>query len=164
MVSRLVRASSARTAGLPSAGDTIPSSPQTYWVEIESGDRRRSALVHLPPQVVEGRPLPLILAFHGGGGNARHQETYTGMDSLSDQVGFIVVYPNGTGRLGDRLLTWNAGTCCGYASDNQVDDVGFVRALVSDLETRLPIDSQRVYATGFSNGAMMAYRLAAAHA
>jgi polyhydroxybutyrate depolymerase len=105
--------------------------------------------------------MPLVVSFHGGGGNARGEETYTGMDAFADGEGFIVVYPNGTGRLGERLLTWNAGTCCGYASDNNVDDVGFVRALVSDLETRLPIDRRRVYATGLSNGAMMAYRLAA---
>jgi polyhydroxybutyrate depolymerase len=62
----------------------------------------------------------------------------------------VVIYPDGTGRLA-RMLTWNAGTCCGASVVNQVDDVG----------KRTPIDRKRVFATGMSNGAMMSYRLAA---
>ena len=83
------------------------------------------------------------------------------MDELADRAGFIVVYPDGTGRLPGFLLTWNAGTCCGYARDHDVDDVGFVRELLVELEAAAPIDERRIYATGLSNGAMMAYRLAA---
>jgi polyhydroxybutyrate depolymerase len=83
------------------------------------------------------------------------------MDSLADEAGFIAVYPDGTGRFGRFLLTWNAGGCCGYAREDNVDDVGFVRTLLSDLATAAPVDGSRVYATGLSNGAMMAYRLAA---
>jgi len=59
------------------------------------------------------------------------------------------------------LLTWNAGSCCAYAAINNIDDVGFVRALVAELSIQLPIDRRRVYATGLSNGGMMAHRLAA---
>ena len=50
------------------------------------------------------------------------------MDRLADRETFVAVYPNGSGRFGKRLLTWNAGTCCAYAVINNVDDVGFVRA------------------------------------
>jgi polyhydroxybutyrate depolymerase len=82
------------------------------------------------------------------------------MDEVSDREGFLVVYPNGTGRFSNRLLTWNAGTCCGYALDNKIDDVGFVNALLVDLEKHAQIDRARIYATGLSNGAMMAYWLA----
>jgi polyhydroxybutyrate depolymerase len=60
-----------------------------------------------------------------------------------------------------RLLTWNAGDCCGFAMNQAVDDVGFTVALLDDLAERVPLDRTRVYATGHSNGAMMAYRLAA---
>ena len=105
--------------------------------------------------------MPVVLNFHGGGGNAQGQADYSRMDSLADEMGFVAVYPNGTGRLADRLLTWNAGTCCGYARDQKVDDVGFTRAVIADLATRTSIDPVRIYATGLSNGAMMAYRLAA---
>lgn len=83
------------------------------------------------------------------------------MDRLADRESFIAVYPNGNGRFGKRLLTWNAGTCCAYLVINNVDDVGFVRALVATLAEKVPIDRRRVYATGLSNGAMMSHRLAA---
>jgi len=83
------------------------------------------------------------------------------MDKLADRETFVAVYPNGTGRFGNRLLTWNAGACCAYAMSNNVDDVGFVRALVTKLTESIPIDRRRIYATGLSNGAMMSHRLAA---
>ena len=73
--------------------------------------------------------MPVVLNFHGGGGNAAAHRDYVRMDPLADREGFIVVYPNGTGRLEEKLLTWNAGLCCGYAANEKVDDVGFVRAL-----------------------------------
>jgi len=57
-------------------------------------------------------------------------------------------------------LTWNSGNCCGYALDEQVDDVALIRALVRQLSTAYAIDADRVYATGISNGGMMTYRLA----
>jgi len=82
------------------------------------------------------------------------------LDSLADQEKFVAVYPNGNGRFESRLLTWNAGTCCAYAAINNIDDVGFVRALLAALSDKLPVDRRRVYATGLSNGGMMSHRLA----
>ncbi len=102
-----------------------------------------------------------MLAFHGGGGYAGSIKRKSRFDALADAEGFAVVYPNGTGVLRRRLLTWNAEDCCGYALDHEVDDVGFVRALLDDLARRLPIDESRIYATGHSNGGMFSYRLAA---
>jgi len=121
----------------------------------------RSYLLHLPPDPRAGPALPLVLAFHGGGGNASGFERYSGLDAVADREHFAVVYPDGSGRLGRRLLTWNAGSCCGPAQRDGADDVGFARALVADVSRLVPIDSHRVYATGHSNGAMMSYRLAA---
>ena len=105
--------------------------------------------------------LPVVISLHGGGGSAEGQQQHTRMDELADREGFIVVYPDGSGRLKNRLLTWNAGTCCGYAMTEHVDDVNFIAAMLDDLAQRVSIDTRRVYATGMSNGAMMAYRLAA---
>jgi len=130
-------------------------------ITVRHDGLKRTALVRIPPQVDEGRPLPVVLNFHGGGGNAVSQERYVHMDALADREGFIVVYPNGTGVFQESLLTWNAGTCCGVAARQEVDDVGFVRELLDELAGRLPVDSARIYATGLSNGAMMSYRLAA---
>jgi polyhydroxybutyrate depolymerase len=120
---------------------------------------RRSYLVHVPPVANAGKPLPLVVNFHGGGGNAAVQKAYSRMDQAANRDGYIAVYPNGTGGIGGRFLTWNAGACCGPAAANRVDDVGFSLALLDDLARRIPLDRARIYATGLSNGSMMAYRL-----
>lgn len=122
---------------------------------------RRSYLVHVPPQAAAGAPLPVVINFHGGGSNAAVQKAYTRMDRAADRDGYVAVYPNGTGGIGGRFLTWNAGTCCGSAAASGIDDVGFALAVLDDLGRRTPVDSSRIYATGLSNGSMMAYRLAA---
>src|SRR5205085_12472741 len=116
----------------------------------------RSYVVHVP--VAQGA-LPVVINLHGGGSNAESQQRYSGMDAVADREHFIVVYPNGTGR--GRFLVWNAGTCCGRAPMQHIDDVGFIRAVIGDLANRTPIDRHRIYATGLSNGSMMTYRLAA---
>jgi polyhydroxybutyrate depolymerase len=135
--------------------------PGNHTLSLRVADRNRRYIVHVPPQARENRPLPVILSFHGGGGTAKGGQEYAGADPLADREGIIMVYPEGTGTLPRRLHTWNAGSCCGYARDHHVDDVGFVRALLDDLARRAPVDQRRVYATGLSNGGMMSYRLAA---
>lgn len=133
----------------------------------EAGNRRhtlkyqnltRYYFVHIPPQ--KHKRYALIINLHGGGGQGRGQEDFSEMDKTADRYGFYVVYPNGTGRLQDRLLTWNAGTCCGYAHQHHIDDVGFINHLLDIMIKRYPIDPARVYVTGMSNGAMMTYYLA----
>jgi polyhydroxybutyrate depolymerase len=119
--------------------------------------KERSYVLHLPQGAAPARPVPLVLVFHGGGGNADNAARMSGMDAKSDREGFIAAYPNGSGR---RFLTWNAWRCCGPALDQNVDDVGFVRALVDTLAREYRVDRKRVYATGLSNGAMLTYRLA----
>jgi polyhydroxybutyrate depolymerase len=120
---------------------------------------QRSYVLRLPPQVQAGARLPLVLVLHGGAGNAEHAERMTGFTDKGAREGFIVVYPEGSGRLKDRLLTWNAGHCCGSAMQGQVDDVGFIRALIDALVARYPVDPARIYVTGMSNGGMMTHRL-----
>lgn len=126
--------------------------------------RSRRYIVHAPPAVTAGRALPVMLAFHGGGGEAAGFQSYAGLDAVADREGFLVVYPYGNGVLPRRLLTWNAGECCGWAMNQDIDDVGFAIAVLDDLSRRTAVDARRVYATGHSNGAMMAYRLGAERA
>jgi polyhydroxybutyrate depolymerase len=143
-----------------------PNSPRPgdHEFALEHGGRRRSYLLHVP-RTPGSSALPVVLAFHGGGGNAQGFKAYAGLDAVADRESFLVVYPNGTGPLRQTLLTFNAGNhCCGPALANRVDDVGFAAAIVDDVARRTAIDRRRVYATGHSNGAMMAYRLAAERA
>lgn len=121
--------------------------------------RERSFLLHLPPAAAQRR-VPLVLAFHGYTGNANVMQSMTGLDAIGDSLGFAVAYPNGTGKLRYAGLTWNAVTCCGSAERRRIDDVAFARAMVEQITRTLPIDSARVYATGFSAGGMMALLLA----
>jgi polyhydroxybutyrate depolymerase len=126
---------------------------------MQAGGRERTYIVHLPPSYDGTRATPLVLVLHGGTGNAQGTVVMTGMNETADKDGFIAVYPNGTGLLGDRILTWNVLFGFGYALRNNVDDTGFIRDLLGVLERDYKIDSRRIFATGISNGGMMAYLL-----
>lgn len=134
---------------------------------LESGGRDRSYLLHVPDGQSMGA-MALVVVLHGGGGSGESAAKMTHFSAEADQEGFLVVYPDGTDKPRPLLnamgkpgfLTWNAGGCCGYARDKQVDDVAFLRAVVADVEKIQKVNPKRIYATGISNGGMMAYRLA----
>jgi polyhydroxybutyrate depolymerase len=117
------------------------------------GDIERSYSIHAPESA--GGRLGLIIALHGGSSTPERFAEITGFDRPAARDG-AVAYPAGIGR------TWNAGDCCGRAQRRQVDDVAFMRALIRDVAARIPLDRRRVFATGWSNGGKMAYRLACA--
>ena len=135
--------------------------PGDREISVDCGGRHRIALVHVPPVAAGDAPLPVLFAFHGGGGNAERHRAWTRLDATADGAGFLVVYPEGSGRFFERkLLTWNAGACCGYAALEEIADVGAILALLAELARRTPVDATRIYASGLSNGSMMAFRLA----
>ena len=121
---------------------------------------QRSYILHIPVSYDNSHTIPLVFDFHGGLGNAESQMHTSGFNALADEKTFIVVYPNGSGLLGDKLLTWNGGTCCGYSVKHDIDDVGFIHALLADIESSYKVDPKRIYATGLSNGGIFSYRLA----
>ncbi len=136
--------------------------PGDYKRKLVVGGMKRYYEFHVPPSYDKSRPTPVVLNFHGGGGNPRNHRRLSRMNQTSDRGGFIVVYPQGT-KSRKRLwpgYAWNAGTCCGWAQENGIDDVAFTAALLDDLVKVVHVDRARVYATGLSNGAMMCYRLA----
>jgi polyhydroxybutyrate depolymerase len=98
---------------------------------------------------------PLVVMLHGGFGTGAQAEKSYGWDAQADAGHFVVAYPNGLDRAWDT-----GGGCCGVPGRTGVDDVAFVVAMVSAIERELPIDRQRVYATGISNGGIMSYTLA----
>ena len=124
-----------------------------------SGGLTRSYVVRAPALPANATRVPLVIVLHGGGGNAANAEMMTGFTAKSRKEGFIVVYPNGSGRLQDKLLTWNAGHCCAYAMKEGIDDVKFIDALIDTMVRDYPVDAHRVYVTGMSNGGMMTHRL-----
>lgn len=108
--------------------------------------------------------MPLVLALHGGGGEPRGMKRHTRFHRLAEKEGFLVAYPAGSARnpRRRRILNWNAG---GRYWDiwpwlGEIDDVGFLCAVIDRVGRELPVDRKRVFVTGISAGAMMAYRLA----
>ena len=97
-------------------------------------------------------PRPLVIALHGGGGNG------TQVDKAARE-GFILALPEGSSRFG-KLETWNAGGCCAYAMREKIDDIGFIRSMIDELERAQPVDPKRVFVVGMSNGGMMTERVA----
>ena len=124
--------------------------------------RVRRYRVYVPLSLVAGTKVPLLIALHGGLGHGEQFETNSGFDGLAESNHFIVVYPDGTNAQADsrKLLTWNGGMCCGPAAAQNVDDVGFISKVIDAAVAAFPIDEHRVFATGHSNGAILAYRLA----
>lgn len=131
---------------------------QTRTVTVGALPRRYR--IHMPARYDAAKALPVVIAFHGGGGNPESMVRLSGLNAKSDQAGFIVVYPYGTGRLENQFLTFNGGGCCGYAMERQIDDVAFTRALLDDLATVAKVDARRVYATGLSNGGIVSHYVA----
>lgn len=137
--------------------------PGDHRFTLQHGGLARSYLVHVPARLDAARPAPLLVALHGGGGHMEFQadDARYGLIGLSEREGVVVVFPNGYSKLASgKFATWNAGRCCGGARDANVDDVGFIRAVVAHVTQQLNVDRGRVYATGMSNGGLMAYRLA----
>jgi len=128
-------------------------------ITLMSQNMERTALVYVPEKATgqDTRMFPLVLAFHGSTWNGSLMRDITGFNDLAEREGFIVAYPNGTGP-GD-VLSWNAEQCCSFAMAEGVDDIEFVETLIDELVQRYPVDPSRVYACGFSNGAMLVHKL-----
>jgi polyhydroxybutyrate depolymerase len=115
----------------------------------------RRFLLHVPAAYDGKKLLPLVLDMHGLNGTPEYQKSTSGWLEKSDQQGFLLVHPEGLSS------SWNAGSlCCGQSLTDQVDDEGFLRALVTKLKSETCVNPKRVYATGLSNGGAMAHLLA----
>jgi polyhydroxybutyrate depolymerase len=129
-----------------------PTPPRT----LEAGGLTRTYFLHVPPGLGPD-PAPLVLVFHGGGGNGPGTERLTGFSALADREGFLVAYPEGVAR------NWNDGRefTGSQAHREHIDDVAFVAAMLDAIARIHPVDPRRVYATGISNGAIFSHYLAA---
>jgi polyhydroxybutyrate depolymerase len=140
------------------AGD-YPSEFLTEYFEITGVPGQRDLVryykVHVPARYDRERPTPLVFCIHGLGQDPNlFCLSGAGLDKKSDEDGFILVMPLGYEN------SWNAGTCCGTARDEKLDDVALFRAILAEVSKHVNVDRDRVYATGLSNGGYMSYRLA----
>ena len=151
----------------PAPQAAIPA--KTRPASLAAGDRRlaltvdglkRSSILHIPPAVATGGPLPLIIVLHGTYGTGRKMQVGLGFDHYADQLGFYVAYPDAYQEPGQRQTTrWNDGRGTLESSLQGIDDVRFIVSLVKEVATTVPLDDNRVFVTGASNGGMMTYRL-----
>ncbi len=121
----------------PVSGDTS--------IVLTSGGLTRTAVLHLPAAPA-GKPLALIVAFHGQGGNGPAFAVDSGLSTLANQYGYAVVYPSAVGS------KW-------IISGPLDRDVGLASELIDRVESSACIDHRRVFATGVSIGAGMAARV-----
>jgi len=123
-------------------------------------DLERTFHIHFPEGYLKSQKLPLVIALHGRGGEGESMVLVTrgGFNKLSERDGFIVVYPDGIDK------GWNDGRVDEEANDRalkeNIDDVGFISALIDRMIKDYNVDPKRIYVTGISNGAIMSYRLA----
>ena len=128
-------------------------SPGEQTINITHGGRNRSFLLHVPPSYI-GRPVPVVLDLHGLGSSSSQQAGLSGFRRKSDEEGFIVAWPQGVSS------SWNGYGCCGTADSSNIDDIGFMRAVIARIASLGRINHSRVYVTGLSNGGFMSHRLA----
>ncbi len=144
-------------------GAVAPAVEATGAVEhgslVAPDGRTRTYRLYRPTTVPDDAPL--VVALHGGMGNGDQFARTSGYEGLAEANGFVVVFPDGTPTaVGPENLVWNGGGCCAAAVRDDVDDVGFLTALVDTLADQEGIDAGRALVTGHSNGAIMALRLA----
>jgi polyhydroxybutyrate depolymerase len=120
--------------------------------------RPRPANVYVPSSYDGHTPIPLVILLHGRA-SIRHVEDYMKFLPLSESRGFLYSYPDGTiDRWGYQF--WNATDATGDFGNTGVDDSGYLRGLIEEIERRFAVDLKRIYLIGHSNGGFMAYRMA----
>ena len=141
-----------------------PARPQAagdFVQTIDSGGLTRRYILHIPPSYSDTGGVdatPLVLLFHGWGGNAREIARYTGLPAKADRAGFIAVMPQGLATRNTPEPHWYSPWLGLEPGDP--DNVAFIDDLLDALEAELCIDSARVFSTGFSNGGELSVRLA----
>lgn len=137
-------------------------------IVLTVGGLERRCLVHEPPGRDKTKPAQLVIMLHGMGGTAANAMRETDWSAKADAEGFMVAYPEGTRpdaskppSLRSNPQAWNDGSGRFYAAEHNVDDLAFLRVLIEKLSAGYAVDPRRIFVTGFSNGASMAFRAGA---
>jgi len=136
---------------------------------ITADEGLRGYWVYTPAGFDGSGSWPAVIVFHGGGGRGRQIMAAGEWREAADTHGFIAVFPDGTSEDTDLPLrrrrdgqTWNDGSGRQTldAVQRGADDIGFVDRMLDDLLAEYPVDPNRVFASGHSNGASMAFHAA----
>ena len=127
---------------------------------LEHDGEDREYFLHVPASHDSSSSAPLLFNFHGFGGTASSQLDWSDFRALADTHGFLLVYPQGTELSGSTH--WNSGLP-GEDNKSPADDFGFITALIEHISESYGVDSDRIYATGYSNGGFLSYSLACYH-
>ena len=145
------------STGSPDAGassEPPAATPGVTHGTLRHDGNERTYRLFVPSGLAAGERVPLVVGLHGGLGWGDQFAANSRFEATAQEHGFIAAFPDGLNR------TWNGGNCCGAAARNRVDDVGFLASLIGQLQQTLPIDPERVFMTGHSNGGIMAFRFA----
>jgi polyhydroxybutyrate depolymerase len=141
-------------------------SASAQTITLEHDGLQRTYELYIPKNLRADDAHPLVIMLHGGGGTGRYVMRQTGWPAKADVAGFIVALPDGTranmakpAAFVGNAQVWNNGSGIGKESASTADDVGFIRAMIDDIEHRAAVDAKRIYVTGHSNGSGMAFRV-----
>lgn len=134
---------------LASALATVPAEAASNYFVV-GGDRPVS--VHLPSESFQ--PAPLLIMLHSASTSGAHQENYMKLAPVAKKLGMIYIAPDGTvGKDGRRV--WNAAKACCQKPGTNVDDIAYLDSLIDEIDAKHPVNRDRIYFVGHSNGAFM---------
>ena len=139
-------------------GTSLGFSSELIREEMQSGSFNREYFVHLPAGYRKVLATPVVLVFHGRGGNVEQIAKFSGFNTLSEKHGFLAIYPQAI------ATHWNYGRESEkfHEHDGKINDVAWVEELIAELKRTYSVDKKRIYATGISNGGIFSQRLAIA--
>ncbi|MFM7059204.1 MAG: alpha/beta hydrolase family esterase [Planctomycetota bacterium] len=135
---------------------------------ISTPQGNRECVIHVPVSCDRSRPNPLVIMLHGFGGTALNAAKETGWSAQADQQNFMIVYPEATrpdrtrpANFRSNPQAWNDGSGRFHAAAERIDDVAFIETMIDRINNTWKVDADRIFVTGFSNGASMTFRLGA---
>ncbi|HNV95838.1 MAG TPA: T9SS type A sorting domain-containing protein [Bacteroidales bacterium] len=127
-------------------------------VTMNFGGQSRKYLKYIPASYSAQNPVPLVICLHGLGDNINNFKNI-GMHLIGDTAGFITIYPEAVNSMFGTA--WNSGASyMGFILNSNIDDVGFLMAIIDSISAQYSINAQRIYFCGFSMGGFMSQRMA----
>jgi len=140
----------------------------THLFHVTAAGFQRSYTVHVPRDYGKSSSLPVVIMLHGGGGTAAAAMEETGWAVKAEKEGFFAVFPDAIAHDPSRKSSfflnpqlWNDGSERFYPGQEAPDDVAFIKVMIDRLISLFPIDRNRIFVAGFSNGASMSFRVGA---